>query len=107
MAGETTERPPITDFYASVVDNAAALIEAHEIQGFDEELALLRVRFREVERKDGAQYQLMLKSVELIVRAVVARYRMSPRKAEQLGASIEDVLRRLGDELLPQPVTDV
>jgi hypothetical protein len=93
-----TEAVPPAQFYRSVVDDAAELIEADEIQGVDRELSLLRVKFRDemdanrMTMTDPEQYALMLKSVETIVRTVAARYRMSTRKSEDLAQSIGAVL---------------
>lgn len=101
-------------FYGALVDEAAALIEANEIEGVDEELALVRVRLVEMMRHgDGApddgrtQYELMLKSVELIARMVATRYRMSPRRKQDLVDHIAGALRVLGEQFLPQAQGDL
>jgi hypothetical protein len=107
VAPDTTERPAVRDFYADVVDNAEALVAASEIEGIDKEIALLRVKFHDHIKEYREDYTLMLQSIELLVRAVVARYRMSPRNADALAASVANVLRQVGDELFPARVTDV
>lgn len=101
-------------FYAAVVDEAAALVEANEIEGVDEELALVRVRLVEMMRQgDGApgdartQYELMLRSVELIARMVAAQYRMSPKRKQDLVDHIAGALRVLGEQFLPQAQGDL
>ncbi|MDP9236621.1 MAG: hypothetical protein M3P30_04340 [Chloroflexota bacterium] len=98
-----TQPEPPPQFYRSVVDDAADLIEADEIQGVDRELSLLRVKFREEMDASRAamldnpeQYALMLKSIEMIVRTVSARYRMSAKKSADLAQGITDVLDRMG-----------
>jgi len=101
------ERQPVPNFYLSVVDDTPALAVAHEIEGFDHELALLRVKLKERLDAHPEDYHLMLKSIELIVRAVAARYRMSAQNARDLAESLRDTLRRFADQILPQPVTDV
>jgi hypothetical protein len=101
------EPKPVINFYAAVIDDSAVLAEAQEIDGVDHEIALLRERLRKRIKEHPKDYQLMLKSVELIVRAVAARYRMSPQNARDLAASIEQTLRRVADEVMPQRVTDV
>lgn len=107
MAAAKPKRPA-TAFYAALVDEAAALVEANEIQGVDEELALLRVRLIETMRRDGdppgdvkTQYELMLKSVELIARTVATQYRVSPKRKDDLVDHIAGTLRALGDQFLP------
>ena len=125
MAAAKRKRPAKA-FYASVVDDTAALIEANEIEGVDEELALVRVRLLEAmfRNRDGCvragpdrpeaaacddktQYELMLKSVELIARMVASRYRMSPRRKQDLVDHIAGTLRALGDQFLPQAGGDL
>jgi len=102
---------PVENFYASVIDDAEALAAAHEIEGFDHELAMLRARLRK-RMKPGVEdppvdYQLLLRSVTLIVRAVAARYRMSEKNTRDLAGSMLESLRRLADEVMPPREEDV
>lgn len=94
-------------FYELVVDNPASLTEAHELEGIDAEIDLLRVRLVEYLSQHPGDHAVLLKSIELIVRAVAARYRMSPQRAADLTASLAETLRQLGEQLFPQQVTDV
>ena len=89
----------IEQFYGSAVDKAE-LIEADEIKGIDREISLLRARLRkEMKKEDPLDYELMLKSVDHIVRAVVARYRMSPQRGEEMAAHVKGLIDGLADSL--------
>ena len=57
-------------FYDHLVGEAE-LREVLDLQGIDHEIALLRMRLREHLDEHPEDYELMLKSVESIVRAVV------------------------------------
>ncbi len=95
----------VSQFYRSVVEDAVALLEADEITGLDREISLLRVRLRELGR-EPEQHALMIKSIEAIAKLVSARYRMSPKHADDLSSSLADTLARLSDAFIP-PVADV
>lgn len=91
---EQPQAEAVPQFYRSVVDEADALLEADEIQGLDQELALLRVRLRDLGREPD--HELMIKSVETIRKIVTARYRMSKQQSEDIGQALAEVFARLG-----------
>jgi hypothetical protein len=98
---ESDAKPQPSDFYtAAVVDEAAELVAAYEVEGFDQELALLRRAIKQ--KKDD--FDTLRKGTELVVRAVAARYRMSPQSAHDLASSMEETIRRLADQMFPQDV---
>ncbi len=94
------------DFYGSALDAAErrALSEAAQVEGLDEEIALLRMKLREAisPRSSGGPEEpveprpetlpLMMKGIELLVKAVSARYRLSPEAKKDLATSISSVL---------------
>ena len=95
---------PLRDFYGSALD-AAEQIEleaASEIEGLDKEIAVLRVKLREVLRQRPDDLPLMLRGIELLVKAVAARYRLSKEAEEDLSASIAGVVRGVGGLLIPE-----
>jgi len=98
---------PAANFYERTTDEATALAEAREVEGVDDELALLRKQLRTHVRKHPEDFELMLKGAALIVRAAHARYRMSPRKAADLGESMTAALAQLGDSLFGDRDEDV
>lgn len=91
------------EFYAGALD-AAERIEldaASEVEGLDEEIALLRMKLREALGKRPDDLALMLRGIDLLVKAVSARYRLSPESGETLGEKMAAVVQSLG-ELFPQ-----
>ena len=111
------------DFYSSVIDGAE-LMQAMQVEGIDGELAVLRVKLRhvldgkreedetaqrETDTKDGKplDFGLVLKSIELLAKMVAARYRMSPKSADDLARTIAQVTRQIGMQLFPERFNDV
>ena len=109
----TTKRAPrrsklARDFYGSALA-AAERIEleaASDIEGLDKEIALLRVKLREVVSERPEELPLMLRSIELLVKAVSARYRLSKQAEEDLAESIAGVIRGVGGLLMPEMFAD-
>lgn len=97
--------PAVRQFYASVVDEAS-LVEAREVEGIDEELALLRVRLRTLIEERPQDYALMLRGVALIAKAVSARYRMSAKSKADLASSLAAVLEQVGAQFYPERSDD-
>ena len=92
------------DFYGSALE-AAERIElegAAEIEGLDEEIAVLRVKLRDVLQQRPEDLTLMLRGIELLVKAVSARYRLSKEAEEDLSDSIAGVVRGVGGLLIPE-----
>jgi hypothetical protein len=92
------------NFYAAVLDRAerARLDEAAAIDGLDDEVALLRVRLRRAIEERPDDYALMLRGVSLLVRAVAARYRLSPKSRRDLSESLAATIEQLGAALFPE-----
>lgn len=92
------------DFYASALEAAERrqLDAAAEVEGLDEEIAVLRVKLREALAKHPEDLALMLRGIDLLVKAVSARYRLSDEAAEQLADNIAGVVRGVGGLLMPE-----
>ena len=91
------------DFYAGALD-AAERIEleaAAEVEGLDEEIALLRMKLRKALGKRPDDLPLMLRGIDLLVKSVSARYRLSKEAEQDLSDSIAGVLRGVGGLLGP------
>ena len=91
------------EFYGSALD-AAERIEleaASDVEGLDEEIALLRMKLRAVVSERPGDMPLMLRGIELLVKAVSARHRLSKQAEEDLAESIAGVVRGVGGLLLP------
>lgn len=99
-------RRPIPQFYSSVID-AAELTSALEIDGIDEELAILRIQLRKLIKERPDDLPLMLKGIDLIARTVAARYRMSAKSSDELAQSLSDTLLRFAEQFLPEHFADV
>jgi hypothetical protein len=94
----------VRDFYGSALDAAQQieLQEAADIEGIDKEIAVLRVKLREVLQREPKDLPLMLRGIELLVKAVSARYRLSKEAEEDLSESIAGVVRGVGGLLIPE-----
>jgi len=99
--GETGEL-----FYADIVDRAA-LVRAMAVKGVDQEIGLLRLKFRDHVRESPGDLELMLKSIGLIVRATQARYGMSAQSSADLVGAISNELRGIADQIMPREEDDV
>lgn len=118
LAARAGERPPPTPekvrrrrskpkaegFYASALSEAERLLlsEALEVEGLDEEIALLRVRLMKALEEHPENMQLLLKGVELLVKAVAARYRLSKKVEQDLYQNVLGVLRGIGGAIWPE-----
>lgn len=92
------------NFYGDVLDRAerARLDEAAAIDGLDDEVALLRVRLRRAIEERPEDYALMLRGIALLVRAVAARYRLSPKSRRDLSESLAATIEQIGAALFPE-----
>lgn len=90
-----------SSFYASAVSEAEQLLlpEALDIEGLDQEIALLRVRLSRLAEEQPQNSALLFKGIELLVKAVAARYRLSRKSKKDLSEAIEGVLTGIGGAL--------
>lgn len=93
------------DFYASALSEAERILlpEARQIEGLDEEIAVLRMQLRnllaEKTPEDIEAVKLKIRSIETLLKAVVTKYRLSPKAEEDLSQSIKGVLEGIGGAL--------
>ncbi len=100
--------PLANNFYASVIDAADMRdIASAGADSVDAELELMRFKLRALVRDRPEDHALMLKSVELIVRIVAARYRMNAKRTEELDGTMAAMVRSLVGQLYPERFTDV
>ena len=87
MAKRAGRKQPRDGFYGRALSEAERVLlpQAREVQGLEQEIALLRVKL-----------PLMLRGVELLVRAVSAEYRLSCKSQDNLAAAIDGVLKEIG-----------
>ena len=96
------------EFYGSALDSAEQieLESAAAVEGLDEEIALLRVKLRTAVARQPDDLQLMLRGIDMLVKAVSARYKISKTSQDDLAASISGVLRGVGVQLAPERFGD-
>ena len=94
------------NFYGQALDQAERLDleRAQEIEGLDDEIALVRVRLKRAVEQHPEDVQLLVKGLDILVRAVGARYRLSPKSRRDLADNLAAALNSLGDQLLPPEV---
>lgn len=102
LRGTQTEEPQ-DDFYGDGLsdDEKRLLPAARLIQGFDEEIALLRVKLLSAIKAHPEDLRILTHGIDALVKAVATRYRLSPQARRDLAAQITAVLNSLGDQLLP------
>ncbi len=96
-------RATARNFYRHALDQAERLDleRAQQIEGLDDEIALMRVRLKRAVEAHPQDVQLLMKGLEILVRAVGARYRLSPKSRKDLAENLAATLNSLGDQLLP------
>ena len=101
-SSETTPEPGA--FYEEALSRAerVRLSRARQLQGLDEEIALLRVRLGRLAEEQPENVELLIKGIGMLVRAVSAKYRLSPRSEKDLYQSLLGVLEGVGSVLLPE-----
>ena len=97
-----TARRQAEDFYRASLSEADKWERARQMEGLDEEVALLRVRLKETLEERPQDMQLIAKGVDLLVKAVAARYRLSRKARRELSDSIAGVVRGIGTVLYPE-----
>ena len=99
--------PSPRNFYRGALDAAEdeQLDLAAAAEGLDDEVALLRVLIRRELQERPEDLRLALQGLTLLVRAVAARYRLSPADQEALERRIVEAVRMI-TESVDQEVID-
>lgn len=84
-------------FYGLVFDEAERLDleEARAIEGLDEEIALLRVKLRDIIAAEPDRVELHLKAADTIAKLVKTRYNISKEQKKSLKEAIAKVLAEI------------
>jgi len=92
-----TERPASKRFYEQALDEAETteLEGAKQVEGLDDEIALLRLRLGSLLSERPEDLTLMFKGVELLTRVVSARYRMSKGDRGEVSESLRELIASL------------
>jgi hypothetical protein len=93
-----SRRKAVANFYDRVLTAAERedLARAMNIEGVDEEIALLRLRLRSLIEQRPNDLPLMLKGIDLLARAVTTRYRLAPAAEEDMATALRNVIKSLG-----------
>jgi hypothetical protein len=99
----------VQSFYHAALSEAERddLPLAREVPGVDEEIAVLRLRLRSALQEHPEDLPLMLKGIELLVRALSASYRLSKDAKADLSASLRGVLEEVGGRIYPEGLGDI
>jgi hypothetical protein len=99
----------VDGFYDEALSEAerADLPLARELRGIDEEIAVVRLRLRSALEQHPEDLKLMAKGVDLLVKALSVRYRLSKDEKADLSAGIKGVLREIGGSLCPEVIDDI
>jgi hypothetical protein len=91
-------------FYEEALTGAERLNlpEARQMEGLDEEIAVMRVRLKRALEERPEDMQLIAKGLALLVKAVAAKYRLSPKARKDLSDSIAGVVEGIGAALYPE-----
>ena len=84
-------------FYSQVLNEAERLEleEARDIEGIDEEIAILRVKLRELIVAKPERFDIHLKVVTTIARLVTTRYNITKEQKKSLKAAVAKVLAEI------------
>ncbi len=82
-------------FYSKVLDEAEQLdFElASGVEGFDDEIALLRVKIKSLLKNDPENIRLLMQATNTLTRLVKAKYNITKEQKQGLKEAIGNVLR--------------
>ena len=88
-------------FYARALSEAERplLDAARSVEGLEEEIALLRVRLRDVLERHPDDGRLLQAGARVLIQALLAQHRLSPQQADHLGEAVAHVLDEFGEAL--------
>ena len=94
--GERKSRPP--GFYRLALDEAerAGLEEAFEVEGLDDEIALLRAKLRTILEAQPDRTDLHFEAANVIARLVKTRYQISREEKKSIREGIQKVITEIG-----------
>jgi hypothetical protein len=95
--GKSKKRSSPRGFYSRALDEAEKLKleEASYVEGIDEEIALLRVKLRELLAEQPERIDLHFEAANIIARLVKTRYQISKEQKKSLREAIQKVLTEL------------
>ena len=96
--------PSVRRLYEAALSKAerARLREIDAVEGLDQEIAFLRVCLERLAREEPNKADLLIKGMNLLLRLVVARYKLSPVAKDNLAHNISKVMDEIGGVLMPE-----
>ena len=94
---KSRKKPARRGFYLPALDDVSALKleEARGMQGLDEEIALLRLKLRELLQEQPGEIDLHLRAATVLANLVKVRYAVSKEEKKGLKEAISRVLTEL------------
>ncbi len=91
--GSRTSKPP--GFYARVLDEAEKLDFdlASDVNGIDDEIALLRVKIKSILEHDPENLKLIMQATKALERLIMTRYKITREQRRGLKEAIGNVLK--------------
>ncbi len=98
-----------TNFYERAVSEAESeyLKRAANMDGLDDEIAVLRAKILTVLEDRPDDLPLLLKGVGTLSRTLAARHRLADKAEQDLFDNLVGTLRGLGEQLFPGPDGDI
>jgi hypothetical protein len=92
--GKRSKKSNARGFYSRALDEAEKLEleEASHVEGIDEEIALLRVKLRELLEEQPERIDLHFEAANIIARLVRTRYQITREQKKSLKEAIQKVL---------------
>ena len=94
IKGRGGRKGSLRSFYSRALDEAEKLEleEASHVEGIDEEIALLRVKLRELLAEQPERIDLHFEAANIIARLVKTRYQITKEQKKSLKEAIQKVL---------------
>jgi len=94
IKGKGKRKGSLRGFYSRALDEAEKLEleEASHMEGIDEEIALLRVKLRELLEEQPERIDLHFEAANIIARLVKTRYQITKEQKKSLKEAIQKVL---------------
>jgi hypothetical protein len=92
IRGRNKKKGSLRRFYGRALDEAEKLEleEASHIEGIDEEIALLRVKLRELLEEQPERIDLHFEAANIIARLVKTRYQITREQKKSLKEAIQN-----------------
>lgn len=69
---------------------------ASKTEGLDDEIALLRVKIKELVKRDPENIELIMQATNMLAKLVKARFSMTKKQEKNLGQAIKNIIRDIG-----------